>query len=162
MGGEPAIRKDFVEILDFCRGLGMDTMLATNGRTFADRARLDECLAAGLGFIGFSLLHHREEAANYIARAPRTWKEQRQALININAAGREWPVRLQVRTVVSRWNYSELADMVKYVEELVTDIPFAFLFKLLREPANLPDGEAYGPHPADMVPQRPNPRKITA
>lgn len=134
MGGEPAYRKDFLEILDECRRLGMKLSMATNGTVFADEAHARQILDRGMRLIGFSLHSHEETTANFIAGYPKTWERQRQALQNLNRLKSEYDFTIVFKLVLNRWNYRTLSDLVQYTDELLCDLPeVRYQLKLLRE-----------------------------
>jgi radical SAM protein with 4Fe4S-binding SPASM domain len=54
-GGEPTLRDDLVELVQYAEDIGMVTGLQTNGRKLRDRAYLDQLLMAGLDHIQITL-----------------------------------------------------------------------------------------------------------
>ena len=137
MGGEPGYRKDFLALLDECNRHGMQKMLATNGRVFADEARARPILERGINVIGMSLHSHDKVTANFIGGDRRVWDEQRAALQNLNRLSAEFSFILLFKVVLNRWNYRTLADTIQYTSELLPDVDnVQYQFKQLRERAS--------------------------
>jgi pyruvate-formate lyase-activating enzyme len=137
MGGEPSYRKDFLEILEECRRLGLMLSMATNGTVFADEARARAILDRGMRLIGFSLHSHDPVTANFLAGSPRTWEKQNQALRNLNRLRSEYDFTVVFKLVLSRWNYRALVDLVRYTDGLLADLPeVRYQLKMLRESGN--------------------------
>jgi len=134
MGGEPSRRKDWLQILEECRRLGLAVTMATNGTSFADPDYARKLIEGGTILVAFSIMSHDQGTADFIAGNPRTWKDQQDALKNINELALKHPIGLQFKMVVNRWNYRHLPELLDYASSFVPAIDNVYYqFKNMRE-----------------------------
>lgn len=123
-GGEPTIRKDFFELLEFASGRGIDVNLQTNGRVFClpSFAERTMTIAPGLKFV-VALHHTKPGVHDRITRAKGSWKQTFEGMRNIKNLGGN----VSLKVVLSRFNYKNLPELVLLAEKIgVRDMPVAF------------------------------------
>jgi radical SAM protein with 4Fe4S-binding SPASM domain len=74
-GGEPTLRDDLVELVQYAEDIGMVTGLQTNGRKLGDRAYLDELLLAGLDHIQITLESYDPTIHDRMVGVEGAWQE---------------------------------------------------------------------------------------
>lgn len=109
-GGEPLLRPDVLDLAALAKGLGMRTVLSTNG-TRIDAVKASELAAAGFSYIGISLDGIR--ATNDKLRGSRGAFEA--ALGGIRAA-RDAGLRTGIRFTVHSRNRPELGEIFALAE----------------------------------------------
>lgn len=105
-GGEPSIRKDFFEILDYCTSKGITPSCLSNGFKFADLEFCKETQKHGLNEVLFSLHGSNEELHDSIVQHKGAFKRIIQAIKNTKALG----YRVRVNCTVTELNYKTLYD----------------------------------------------------
>ena len=110
-GGEPLMRLDILELIDFGHKCGIRTVLSTNG-TMIDKKTADELARLGLGYAGISL-DAADPAVNDRFRGRKgAFEKAMNGIRNCMAAG----VKTGIRFTMTRKNISQLDaifDMVK-------------------------------------------------
>ena len=102
-GGEPTIRSDFYELIDYCVSQGVGVKFSTNGSTI-DAARAARLAAADYIDVQVSI-DGATAATNDAVRGAGSYASARQAMDNLAAAG-FGPFKISV--VVTRQNMAEL------------------------------------------------------
>jgi MoaA/NifB/PqqE/SkfB family radical SAM enzyme len=115
-GGEPTVRKDFVELVGRARGLGYTRVgLTTNGRRFADEAYARSLLEAGVDSIGWSL--HGADAATHDGLVQRrgAFQEVMAGLANVARLSRTMGLHVDQNlfVLVNRHNHRQLSAICK-------------------------------------------------
>lgn len=105
-GGEPSIRKDFFEILDYCISKGITPSCLSNGFKFADLEFCKETQRHGLNEVLFSLHGSNEELHDSIVQHKGAFKRIIRAIKNTKALG----YRVRVNCTVTELNYKTLYD----------------------------------------------------
>jgi MoaA/NifB/PqqE/SkfB family radical SAM enzyme len=122
-GGEPTLRRDLQELLDYAHSGGAFTVLATNGTTEMHRFSPS----------AFTVSLDGPEPVHDAVRGPGTFQR---TLNNIaNHTGRE---RLVVITVISRTNESAIEELVERVGPLVDGFLFTFVYPYQGVTADVP------------------------
>jgi pyruvate-formate lyase-activating enzyme/SAM-dependent methyltransferase len=85
-GGEPTIRKDLVDLAEFCHGRGLPFGLVTNARMLAYRPLTGKLLDLGLDYVYMSL-HGPPKVHDAITRVPGSAKQALAALHLLAEAG---------------------------------------------------------------------------
>jgi MoaA/NifB/PqqE/SkfB family radical SAM enzyme len=104
-GGEPSIRPDILEVIDFARSIGYsDVNMITNGLKLADPGFCAELVQAGLNDVLFSIHSPVESEHDYLTRVKGSYRRVFLALQNMQELG----VRGRVNSVVSKVNYQHV------------------------------------------------------
>ena len=124
-GGEPTIRKDFFEIIKFCKKLNFDRVeLQTNGEMLAYETFAKKIVEYGVTDVYPSFHAFTESLQDFITRSKGSFKASLQGLRNILKLN----VRVQTNTVISKLNYKILDRlMIFFHEQGVKEIELDFL-----------------------------------
>jgi hypothetical protein len=119
-GGEPTIRKDFLELVKLARGMGYVRVgLTTNGRRFANREFAREAFEAGIDSIGWSL--HGADALTHDKLVGRegAFKQVQQGIANIEGLcrGTDEHVDQNLFILVNRQNHHQLSAICRLGRE---------------------------------------------
>jgi len=108
-GGEISIRKDFPDILHRCMEMGFETVVQTNGRLL-NKPAIIEAISAYEN-ISFVVALHGVSAKTHdsITQVSGSFKESLKGMQAMTKLGR----KVTVKVVLSRYNQSELADLVR-------------------------------------------------
>jgi radical SAM protein with 4Fe4S-binding SPASM domain len=113
-GGEPTLREDITELLQYAQNKGMVTGLITNGRRLKDKAYVKALEEAGLDFVQITLESHKPKIHDLMTSAEGSWKE--------TVAGIKNAVRSQIyvttNTTLSKYNAPEFLRTIDYIKEL--------------------------------------------
>lgn len=105
-GGEPLMRPDILELVEYAARRGLRPVLGTNG-TLIDGAMAARLKKAGLAVAGISLDSvHRQEHDDFRA-SNGCW----QAAVDGMAACREAGLPFQIHTTVMDWNYRQVLEI---------------------------------------------------
>jgi MoaA/NifB/PqqE/SkfB family radical SAM enzyme len=74
-GGEPTLREDLPELLQYAQNKGMVTGLITNGRKLKDTEYVKTLEKAGLDFVQVTLESHQPKIHDLMTAAEGSWKE---------------------------------------------------------------------------------------
>lgn len=110
-GGEPLLRKDFFDIMDYAHSLGFHWGMTSNGTLIDDKiaAKLEEC---GMGTVSISL-DGMKNSHDEFRQTPGGWEA---AIRGINALiDRNAFKHVQVTTVVHKGNIDELDELYDYL-----------------------------------------------
>ncbi len=81
-GGEPLLRPDFLEILDFLQRRRVRMTVISNGRLL-DEAMAAACIERGVGLFELPLLSHHREVHDALSGAPGAWDAVLAAMANV-------------------------------------------------------------------------------
>lgn len=121
IGGEIAIRDDFIELIKFAKNLDFETiMIATNGRMFSYEEYAFEAINAGLNSMVFSIHGHTPDLHDHLTRAPGSFKQLHQGFKNIKKAIKKFDkkVHLGSNTTIVNANYKKLPEIGRHIKEL--------------------------------------------
>lgn len=111
-GGEPAARKDLVELVRHAHGLDLYTNLIT-GATLLTESSLRELKNAGLDHIQVSLQDSNEAGADAVAGVRGHLKKRSIALLST-----ELGLALTINVVIHRHNIQNMSEIIGMAEEL--------------------------------------------
>jgi len=115
-GGEATIRKDFFELLEFAKSLGLKVSLQTNGRMFSSKEFAKKTLSLDPGMHFEIAIHsHKKETHDSITRVNGSFEQTTRGIKNLLKLGVK---SLNFKIVISRLNYKDLTDMIKLSENL--------------------------------------------
>lgn len=132
-GGEPGIRKDIFQLINYARFLRYkEIRISTNGRIFYYSNLCRKFVENGLNRINISLHGNTPQLHNAISRTPGAFEQTIQGIRNIQ----KYPwVNLEINTVVTRINYKNLNEISSFIFNFL-DIPKWTILDLI------PDGNA--------------------
>jgi pyrroloquinoline quinone biosynthesis protein E len=107
-GGEPAARRDLVDLVKHCAGVGLYTNLITSGIGVTE-ALIEALAEAGLDHIQLSIQDSEEASADHIAGYSGAFRKKQEVARWIKAAG--FP--LTINAVMHRANITRSAKMVE-------------------------------------------------
>ena len=109
-GGEPTMRKDFIELIEYAKKKGFKTVCTlTNGLRFWDMSYLKECVNAGLNEILFSVHGYDEKNHDWLTQVPGSHKKLINSMKNANKLG----LTIRTNTTVTKSNYKFLERNAK-------------------------------------------------
>jgi len=113
-GGEPTLREDLPELLQYAQSKGMVTGLITNGRKLKDKEYVQTLEKAGLDFVQVTLESHKPRIHDLMTAAEGSWKE---TVVGIKNAVRS-QVYVTTNTTLSKHNAADFLRTIDYVKEL--------------------------------------------
>ncbi|CAN5467088.1 hypothetical protein BH10BDE1_BH10BDE1_25440 [soil metagenome] len=124
-GGEPFIRKDAVEIIEFAFSLGFVVSVTTNGTLLTEEKlrRLVECVPKTGELVVLVSLDGSSAEENDFIRDPGSFEKTTRTIRKLHELRVELgrPVGLVVNTVVSRNNFRSMVRQVHLAQELGAD-----------------------------------------
>ena len=113
-GGEPTLREDLPELLQYAQNNGMVTGLITNGRKLKDKDYVQSLEKSGLDFVQVTLESHKPQIHDLMTAAEGSWKE---TVVGIKNAVRS-QIYVTTNTTLSKYNAPEFLRTIDYVKEL--------------------------------------------
>jgi len=110
-GGEPLVRPDFFELVDYTVAKGIRVTISTNG-TLIDRGTARKLKEAGVGYVGISLDGIGANNDRFRRKAG-AFDEALRGLRHCLAVGQ----RVGLRFTINRLNYDDLENILDLVEE---------------------------------------------
>jgi len=127
-GGEPTIRKDFLEIVSFAKKTGFKLIqIQTNGRMFAYNNFCKQLIKAGATEFSPALHGHIENLHDYLTGAQGSFKQVIQGIKNLKKLNQT----VITNTVITKPNYRHLPQIAKLLSDLrVEQFQLAFVHAL--------------------------------
>jgi radical SAM protein with 4Fe4S-binding SPASM domain len=113
-GGEPTLREDLPELLQYAQNKGMVTGLITNGRKLKDKEYVKTLEKAGLDFAQVTLESHKPKIHDLMTAAEGSWKETVAGIKN--AAHSQ--IYVTTNTTLSKYNAPEFLRTIDYIKDL--------------------------------------------
>ena len=113
-GGDPLMRKDIWDLVEYAKQLGFRVALAPAVSPLLNREAIKKMVDLGVDGVSISLDGARPETHEGIRGIPGVYKRTLDAVRELIDAG----LRVQINTAVMRDNVLELADMVKLLLDL--------------------------------------------
>ena len=113
-GGEPTLRDDLPELLQYAQNKGMVTGLVTNGRRLKDKDYVKRLEAVGLDFVQVTLESHKPEIHDKMTKAKGSWKETVEGIRNAVAT----QIYVTTNTTLSKYNAKDFLDTMDFIKEL--------------------------------------------
>ncbi|AFY78055.1 putative Fe-S oxidoreductase [Pleurocapsa sp. PCC 7327] len=126
-GGEPFIKKGFVDLLEFCYSHGIDWGVITNGSTF-DRQTARRVVAARPVNLDISVDSADSEIHDFVRGVPGSLSKIEQGIGFLreerDRLGLKFPIR--IKPTVHRYNFRYLPELVEWAQRVgATTIDFA-------------------------------------
>ena len=113
-GGEPTLRKDLPELIQYAQEKGLITGLNTNGRKLADQTYLQSLVDAGLDHVQITFESHIPAVHDEMVRYEGAWQETVEGIKNaVNSS-----LYLMTNTTMLENNRNSLRDTLAYLGEL--------------------------------------------
>jgi radical SAM protein with 4Fe4S-binding SPASM domain len=113
-GGEPTLRDDLPELLQYAQNKGIVTGLITNGRRLKDKDYVTTLEKSGLDFVQITLESHEAKIHDSMTGAKGSWKETVEGIKNIIPT----QIYATTNTTISQHNASDLLQTVDFIKEL--------------------------------------------
>ncbi len=113
-GGEPTLREDLPELLQYAQNKGMVTGLITNGRKLKDKEYVKALEKAGLDFVQVTLESHKPKIHDLMTATKGSWKE---TVAGIKNAAQS-QIYVTTNTTLSKYNAPEFLRTINYIKEL--------------------------------------------
>jgi radical SAM protein with 4Fe4S-binding SPASM domain len=113
-GGEPTLRDDLPELLQYAQNRGIVTGLITNGRRLKDKEYVKTLEKAGLDFVQVTLESHKPQIHDLMTGVEGSWKE---TVVGIKNAVRS-QIYVTTNTTLSKHNAPEFLRTIDYIQEL--------------------------------------------
>jgi len=133
-GGEPTIRKDFLELVRYASNLKFKIIqIQTNGRMFAYKEFCKKTILAGANEFSPALHGHIPQLHDYLTTVKGSFSQTVRGIKNLKSLG----VAVVTNTVITKSNYRHLPEIAKLLVKLGVDqFQFAFPHALGRAEEN--------------------------
>ena len=108
-GGEPLMRPDIVELVEYATKLGLRSVFGTNGTLITEEMALKLKNAGAMG-MGISLDSMDAEKHNNFRKFPNAWEGAIRGMRNCRKVG----LPFQIHTTVMDWNQHELEALTDF------------------------------------------------
>jgi radical SAM protein with 4Fe4S-binding SPASM domain len=116
-GGEPTLRDDLPELLQYAQNKGMVTGLITNGRKLKDKTYVELLEKSGLDFVQITLESYKPDVHDAMTKAEGSWKE---TVVGIKNAVKS-NLYVSTNTTLSKHNAADFLVTIDYIKELGVD-----------------------------------------
>ncbi|MCX6709356.1 MAG: radical SAM protein [Candidatus Woesearchaeota archaeon] len=122
-GGEPFLRKDIFELIEYSSSLGMPTEIVSNGQLI-DEELTDKIVKSGLRNIAISLDGATAEAYESIRGIPGSFEKAKRAIRLLSEARKKIGKGPQISawTTMMRQNITELSEIMRLSKNLGADV----------------------------------------
>lgn len=124
-GGEPSIRKDIFEIIEYAKKIGFKTIqMQTNGRKFYYNDFCKKIISSGMNEFSPAIHGHNPELHDSLTMSQGSFKQTVEGIKNIKSFG----IPILTNTVITKSNYKQLPEIAKLLVNLdVEQFQFAFV-----------------------------------
>lgn len=113
-GGEPSLSPNIPEITRYAVSHGLHVRMITNGSKIAEMAIARSFAEAGLHHYHISIHSSRPEVEDYLTGVKGSFDKAAQALANLSLLAKEFPIAININTVINADNADHLDETVKY------------------------------------------------
>jgi len=113
-GGEPTLREDLPDLLQYAQDKGMVTGLITNGRRLKDKNYVKTLEKVGLDFVQVTLESHKAEIHDLMTGTKGSWKETVNGIKNIIPT----QIYATTNTTLSQYNASDFLETINFIKKL--------------------------------------------
>jgi 12,18-didecarboxysiroheme deacetylase len=122
-GGEPTLRKDLVELMQYAKDKGMRIVISTNGTQITPE-KAEQYAKVGLSYVGVSLDGGRETHDKFRG-FPGSFDKAIEGIRNAKAAG----MKVGLRMTINKRNWQDIPELFDIMEK--EDIPRACFYHLV-------------------------------
>jgi len=124
-GGEPTIRKDLPELVEYAKKLGFKVIqIQTNGRMFAYKKFCENLIEKGANEFALALHGHNAKLHDSLTTVPGSFEQTTTGIRNLKSLGQ----RILMNTVITKPNYKYLPQIAELLVNLGVDqFQFAFI-----------------------------------
>lgn len=141
-GGEPTLRKDLADLVEYAGSKGFDKIeIQSNGRIYANRYYGEKMIKSGVNSFVVSFHSPKRDINDTIMGVPGAFDEQVAGIRNLNDLGQ--PVKVNV--VITKFNYKDLAEHVSFLTENFNIEEIRLTFALLEGYAKEDPGGVVAP-----------------
>lgn len=116
-GGEPTLREDLPELLEYAQNKGIVTGLISNGRKLKNEKYVDTLEKAGLDFVQITLESHLPKVHDTMTNSEGSWKDTVKGIKNAVKS----EIYVSTNTTLSKHNANEFLKTIDYIQELGVD-----------------------------------------
>jgi radical SAM protein with 4Fe4S-binding SPASM domain len=116
-GGEPTLREDLPELLQYAQNKGIVTGLISNGRRLKDKAFVDLLEKSGLDFVQVTLESHKPEVHDAMTETKGSWAETVKGIQNAVQS----KIYVSTNTTLSKHNADEFLTTIDFIKSLGVD-----------------------------------------
>jgi len=113
-GGEPTLRKEIFELVEYAKDFGYHVKLFTNGRLFANPEIAEKMAKAGLDSVLVPVHGHNPAIHDKITQRPGSFEQTIAGMKNLASNN----VEVQVKIIPNKVNYQHLAEWASFVASL--------------------------------------------
>ena len=113
-GGEPTLREDLPDLLQYAQNKGIVTGLVTNGRRLKDKNYVKTLEKTGLDFVQVTLESYRSEVHDQMTGAKGSWKETIAGIKNVIPT----KIYATTNTTLSKHNAEDFLETVNFIKQL--------------------------------------------
>jgi radical SAM protein with 4Fe4S-binding SPASM domain len=113
-GGEPTLREDLPQLIQYAEDKGLVTGVITNGRRLKDREYVETLVDAGIDHIQITLESFNEKVHDKITGVDGSWQETVQGLKNAIAT----PIYTLTNTTLNQYNADDILETIKFIHDL--------------------------------------------
>ena len=124
-GGEPTIRKDLPELVEYARELEFKVIqIQTNGRMFAYKKFCEDLIKKGANEFALALHGHNAKLHDGLTTVPGSFEQTTSGIKNLKSLGQP----ILMNTVITKPNYKFLPQIARLLVDLgVNQFQFAFM-----------------------------------
>lgn len=124
-GGEPTIRKDFLEIIKHAKTLGFNGItIESNGQNFSIFSFAQKTVEAGANNFFISLHGHNAKLQDLLTRSPGSFLKTKRGIINLKKLNQ----KVDINVVINAKNYRSLRKIIVLLNKLkVNTVSLSFI-----------------------------------
>lgn len=112
-GGEPLLREDIFDIIEYAKNKGMTIFLGSNG-CLINRSIIKQLKSSGVTGLGISLDSLNPSVHNNFRGSEGAW----QGALNATELCKQHDVAFQIQTTVTNNNINEIPDIIRFAKEI--------------------------------------------